>query len=175
MGFSRQEHWSGLPCPPPGDLPDPGIKPESLMSPALAGGCFTTNTTWEVWGLRLRCGYQKPSLDYINNAEVTHTTILQLQIVEQKYFLYSSLEFLLRSCYYSPFYNFLGSVVKNPPTNSEDTDLISRSGRSLEKEWQPTPVFLPGKSHGQRSLAGYSPWSHKESDTTERLNNACII
>ena len=38
MGFSRQEHWSGLPCPPPGDLPDPGVEPMSLMSPALAGG-----------------------------------------------------------------------------------------------------------------------------------------
>ena len=37
MGFSRQEYWSGLPCPPPGDPPDPGIKPESLRSPALAG------------------------------------------------------------------------------------------------------------------------------------------
>ena len=35
MGFSRQEHWSELPCPPPGDLPDPGIKPTSLMAPAL--------------------------------------------------------------------------------------------------------------------------------------------
>ena len=37
------------------------------------------------------------------------------------------------------------------------------------RKWQPTPVFLPGESHGQRSLAGYSPWGHKESDTTERL------
>ena len=37
MGFSRQEHWSGLPCPPPGDLPEPGIEPISLTSPALAG------------------------------------------------------------------------------------------------------------------------------------------
>ena len=46
MGFSRQECWSGLPCPSPGDLPDPGIKPESLMSPILAGGFFTTLTTW---------------------------------------------------------------------------------------------------------------------------------
>ena len=42
MGFSRQEYWSGLPCPPPGDLPDPGIEPASLTSPALAGGFFTT-------------------------------------------------------------------------------------------------------------------------------------
>ena len=38
MGFSRQECWSGLPCPPPGDLPKSGIKPMSLRSPALAGG-----------------------------------------------------------------------------------------------------------------------------------------
>ena len=47
MGFSRQEYWSGLPCPPPGDLPDPGIEPMSLMSPALAGEFFNTSTTWE--------------------------------------------------------------------------------------------------------------------------------
>ena len=47
MGFSRQEYWSGLPCPPPGDLPDPGIKPASIMSPALEGGFFTTRATWE--------------------------------------------------------------------------------------------------------------------------------
>ena len=45
MGFSRQEYLSGLPCPPPGDLPDPENKPASLMSPALAGGFFTTSTT----------------------------------------------------------------------------------------------------------------------------------
>ena len=42
MGLSRQEYWSGLPCPPPGDLPHPGIKPVSLLSPALADGFFTT-------------------------------------------------------------------------------------------------------------------------------------
>ena len=42
MGFSRQECWSGLPCPPPGDLPDPGIEPASPAAPALAGRFFTT-------------------------------------------------------------------------------------------------------------------------------------
>ena len=47
MGFSRQEYWSGSPCPLPGDLPDPGMEPASLMSPALAGRFFTTNTSWE--------------------------------------------------------------------------------------------------------------------------------
>ena len=40
MGFSRQEYWSGLPCPPLGGFPDPGIEPTSLMSQALSGGFF---------------------------------------------------------------------------------------------------------------------------------------
>ena len=44
MGFSRKDYWSGLLCPPPGDLPNPGIKP---ASPALTGGFFTTSTPWE--------------------------------------------------------------------------------------------------------------------------------
>ena len=48
MGFSRQEYWSGLPCPPPGDLPNPGLKPTSLMSPALAGGFFIARATWHI-------------------------------------------------------------------------------------------------------------------------------
>ena len=47
MGFPWQEYWSGLPFPTPGDLPDLGIEPASLMSPALAGRFFTTNTTCE--------------------------------------------------------------------------------------------------------------------------------
>ena len=46
MGFSRQESWSGLPCPPPGDLPDLELEPGSLASPVLAGGFFTTSATW---------------------------------------------------------------------------------------------------------------------------------
>ena len=43
MGFSRQKGWSVLLCPPPGDLPDPGIEPTSLMSPALSSRFFTTS------------------------------------------------------------------------------------------------------------------------------------
>ena len=49
MKLSRQEYWSGLPCPPPGDLPDPGIKPGSFTSPVLAGGFFATSTPWKVY------------------------------------------------------------------------------------------------------------------------------
>ena len=49
-GFSRQEYWSGLPYPPSGNLPDPGIRLVSHMSPALAGRFFTADTTWEAQG-----------------------------------------------------------------------------------------------------------------------------
>ena len=48
MGFSRQVYWSGLPFPPPGDLPNLDIEPESLMSTALVGRFFTSRATWEV-------------------------------------------------------------------------------------------------------------------------------
>ena len=47
MGFSRQEYWSGLPLPTPGDISDPGIETASPQSPALAGGFFTAGATWE--------------------------------------------------------------------------------------------------------------------------------
>ena len=53
-----------------------------------------------------------------------------------------------------------------------DTGSIPESGRSPgeRRKWPPTPVFLPGKSLGQRIPVGYSPWGHKESDTTEQLH-----
>ena len=47
VGFSKQDYYSELPFPTPGDLPDPGIEPTSLVSPALAGGFFTIRPTWE--------------------------------------------------------------------------------------------------------------------------------
>ena len=55
MEFSRQEHWSGWPCPPPGNLPDPGIASTYLMFPAWADVLFTTSNTWEVPKVGDRC------------------------------------------------------------------------------------------------------------------------
>ena len=63
MGLPRQEYWSGLPCPSPGDIPDPEIEPTSLF-PALAGGFFTTSSTWEASG------------DPIQDAIFTHQKVL---------------------------------------------------------------------------------------------------
>ena len=65
-----------------------------------------------------------------------------------------------------------GSAIKNAPVNAvwslgwEDP---------WRKKWQPTPIFLPGKSYGQRSLVGYSPWGHKELDMTEWLTFSLLF
>ena len=61
VGFFRQEYWSGLPRPPPGALPTPGMEPKSLshMSPALAGGFFTTSATWEAPSKAIAKGKKK--------------------------------------------------------------------------------------------------------------------
>ena len=57
------------------------------------------------------------------------------------------------------------------PTSSRKQDL---SGTTIAREWQPTPVFLPGEAHGQRKLMGYSLWGLKESDMTEQLRHFAI-
>ena len=66
-----------------------------------------------------------------------------------------------------------GTVVKNPPVSAadgKDSGSILGSRRiAWRRKWQPTPVLLPGKSHGRRSLVGYSPWGCKELDTTEHV------
>ena len=65
-----------------------------------------------------------------------------------------------------------GSLVKNPPASAGEPDSIPGSGRSPgEGNGKPTPVFLPGEPHGQRSLAGYNRCGSKESDATQQLKN----
>ena len=94
MGFSRQRYWSGLPCLPPGHLPDPGIKPTSLKSPALAGGFFTTSTTWEALGFMVPFYFDYlASPDFCFSAEFTgasYTCLLQIGISwgSRLYFLF---------------------------------------------------------------------------------------
>ena len=123
MGFSRQEYWSGLPFPSPGDLPNPGIEPGS---PALQ----TDTLPSEPPGLL--------------------TTTTAAKIIKTDYTKYWQ-ESVCLQCR-RPGFNF--RVGKIP----------------WRRKWQSTPALLPGKSHGQRSLIGYSPQGRKESDTTERLH-----
>ena len=65
----------------------------------------------------------------------------------------------------------MAQTLKASVCNVGDAGSIPGWGRFPgEGKWQPTPVLLPGKFHGWKSLVGYSPWGRKESDTTERLN-----
>ena len=66
---------------------------------------------------------------------------------------------------------FVAQMVKASAYNAGDRGSILESGRfPWRRKWQPTPELLPGKSHGRRSLAGYSPWGRKESERTEQLH-----
>ena len=118
------------------------------MSPALAGGFFTTSVTWEAHSYIYMCVYI--------------------------YAIYSTIFFS------SPLLGFPGSA-----SGKESTCQCRRHKRCRfdpwvgkvpwRKAWQPTPGYLPRESHRQRSLAGYSPWSHKESDMTEQLSTHMFI
>ena len=67
-----------------------------------------------------------------------------------------------------------GSEVKNAPNNAGDTFDPWVEKIPWRRKEQPTTIFLPGKPHGQRSLAGYSSWGHRESEETQRLNNNIV-
>ena len=136
MVFPRQEYWSGLPFPPPGDLPDPGFKP---MSPALAGGFVTI----ELPG--------KPS------SEVGMVVSILLSL------FYKFSQFIL------DFPDGTGGKKSACQCRRCEKPRLDPWVRKIpwRRKWQPTPVFLSGKSQGQRNLVGYSPWGHKESNTTE--------
>ena len=79
VGFPMQEYWTGLPLPPQGDLPDPGIKPVFLTSPVLAGRFFTTSTTWEAQETVL-VGFNLLLLQLTEKAMAPHSSTLAWKI-----------------------------------------------------------------------------------------------
>ena len=129
-------------CPPPGDLPDPGIEPASLTSPTLAGGFFTTSAACEAQDSIWRPLNVKSKLP---NTIPKHPRAAILK--------HSSMGFPG------------GTSGKEPACQCRRH---KRCGfdpwvRKIpwRRAWQPTPVFLPGESHGQRSLTGYSTQGHR--------------
>ena len=114
LGFSRQEHWSGLPFP----------SPESEMTEQLI----------------------LLSLLFTLRFTVLFSLVIKLEFSWNNFSLFS-IFFALNTC-------------------SKDTF-------PWRRKWQPTPAFSPGESHGQRSLAGYSPWVCKESDMTKQQQGQC--
>ena len=155
MEFSRQEYWSGLPCPPPADLPNPGIKPASLehlfwarYSCGLVGGR----------DVKLRCPVSSESR-YLSGAKRCVPLTTKAGV---------GMETLV-GCSGAGLPD--GSVVKNlaamQKTQETQVPSLGRDDSHGGKNGHPTPVFLPRESHGQRSLVGYSPGGCQESDMTE--------
>ena len=134
MGLSRQKYWSGLPFPSPGDLPDPGMEPASLMSPTSAGSL---------------------------PVEPPEKPIVVLQCCVNFYCI---------AKWFGHTYRYIASLVAQMVKNllAVQEILFSPWVKKIpwRREWQPTPISLPGEFHEQRSLAGYNPWGRKESDTT---------
>ena len=129
-----------------GDLLNPGIEPVSVMNPALAGGLFTTSATcmgifnWSFVDLQSCVNFS-----YM----CTHTHTL---------FHIYTYTYMGLPC---------GSVVTHWPGTQETWIPSLDREDPWRRAWQPTPVFLPGKSHGQKSLADYGPSGSKKSDMTE--------
>ena len=141
---AQQEYCSGLPFPPSGDLPDPGVEPES---PALIGGFFTAE-----------------SLGYTPQQHLKAFNMQRFFFLSAKPLCQNSPKYLRRS-------SLVAQMVKNLPA-MQGTPVRSLCWEDpRRREGQPTPVFFPGEFHGQRSLTGYSPWGSKESDTTELLTH----
>ena len=146
MGFPRQEYWSGLLFPSPGDFPDPGIKFTSLVSPALAGRFFITSTTWE-----------------------THLTNMHIFKLKFPIILHT-----LSSNWPSKTIKEIQEAMTLPGKHTILVDHQTRIFTNISqivsywrKKWQATPVFLPGESQGRGSLVGCRLWGRTESDTTE--------
>ena len=113
-GFSRQEHWTGLPCPPPGDLPDPGMEPASLVSPSFQADsyCWTTRKAWYLAnGVVIHC-ISKPHLQsFIYWWTQVASTSWQLSII---LIWTSECRYLFKKIFFSNIYpgvKLLGHVV----------------------------------------------------------------
>ena len=143
MGFSRQEYQIGLPYPPPGNLPNPGTKPAFLMCPALAGGFFTTNTTWEA---------PKVPLPNRKLAKCSVPYLLQ----------YSCLENPTDG---GAWWAAVHGVAKSQTRLGDFT--FTFQFHALEKEMATHSSVLAWRIRGQGSLVGCCLWGCTESDMTE--------
>ena len=114
MGILRQEYWSGMPCPCPGDLPDSGIKPESLMSPALAGRIFTTNATWDAPNITTKD---------IKSLKFKSANVLELT----RYSLWRSEDTISANCRHSWYWPVLCNMVWSRKHNIGRQSFLSRT------------------------------------------------
>ena len=173
MGFSRQEYWSGLPFPIPGNLPNPGVKPKS---PALAGGFFTTESIVQTLfsdGGKIQIVTEPPTGAWAKVSAqdaARHSQKPANHPHEQNWGSVQTLHTGIMCLLYLAAGSPGGSAGKESVCSAGDPGLTPGSGRSPgEGNGHPLQCscLVHGESHGQRSLAGYSPWGHKESNTTD--------
>ena len=161
MGFSKQEYWSGLPCPPPGDLPNPGTEPRSStlqadsFLPEPPGKPFLYIKTPKNVLQKKRWNVNTWNLQYWG-ACTEEVTERQSKLLPR----WHSGEGPTYQC----------RRHKRPRLHLWVWKIPRR------RKGQPTPLFLPGELHGQRSLVGYSPQGHscKELVTTERTHTQTV-
>ena len=106
MGFSRQEYWSGLPFPSPGDLHHPGIQPTSLKSPAQAGGFFTSSATWEAQvpiHVHLKAPFLNKLTEIMSIATITSLLIHHSKLLSNTYTFTSIYSLIISILYYGNF------------------------------------------------------------------------
>ena len=157
VGFSRQEYWSGLPCPPPGDLPDSGVDPTSPVAPALLVDSLPVSHQGSPSSLLtpIQTIYQRIFFffwsvgDNSEKAMASHSSTLAWKIPRAE----------------DP--GRLQSMGLLRVGHDGATSLSLFTFMHWRRKWQPTPVFLPGGSQGWGSLVGCHLWGRTESDMTE--------
>ena len=162
MGLYSQEHRDGLWRPSAGGVLSAGIKPTSLLSPALAGWFFSTSTTWKPGTHVHYCKWEftKEGAKRMCSAEPLSLSSKPIPLCSARLVWHSANFSLLppdRLCQRA---SQVTLVVRIHLPMQETWEMRVRSlgwEDPLERAWQPTPVFLPGESHGHKRLEGYSP------------------
>ena len=150
MGFSRQKYWSVLPFPSPGDLPDLGIKPGS---PALKAILYRLSFEGShKWGVTWNRDRTSSAEGWKLESESSFSLQWAVMLAKKK----KNAVMLAK---------MRGRTIQAWSGGSWVPNV-----QRWRRRWQPTPVLLCGKSHGWRSLVGYSPRGREESGTTERLH-----
>ena len=182
LGFSRQEHWSQLPfpppihasevaqsCPTPSDPMDcslPGCSVHAIFQARILEWVAIPFSEVLLSGFKFWSGFAQSTNNLIVFSEIDAEILKDVSIWPRKWYKWN-IWFALMNTWCFPG----GSEVKGSASNEEDLGLIPGFNLWVGKipwrrKWQPTPVFLTGESHGQRTLVGYSPQGRKESDTT---------
>ena len=162
MGFSRQEYWSGLPFPSPGDLPDPGIEPTSLASLAFSGGFLITSATWEAPSKRymmsgwISLGGQCRPHEYW----VSHITLVYLEVHE--YLLPLGPWSMFSNTYFTNFFYCCCFVAKSCPTICNPMD-CRPPGSSVHG-------FFPARILGWTAIS----FSRGSSQSRDQAKVSCI-